>query len=54
MRFPVNDWQFWAATVIVVAVIARAIWVNVRKRKGGRGVSATLTVHGTPAKGTKK
>lgn len=48
MQFPVDDWQFWAATAIVVAVIVRAIWVNIRKRKSG--VATQLTVEGEPTK----
>ncbi len=54
MRFPVGDWQFWAASAIIVLVIVRAIWVNVRKRKGARGITAALTIEGEPAKGHAK
>ncbi|MCA9293031.1 MAG: hypothetical protein KDA20_04375 [Phycisphaerales bacterium] len=53
MKFPVDDWQFWVATFIVMLVIAYAFWVNLRKR-AKRGVSTRLTIEGEPQKGATK
>jgi hypothetical protein len=54
VQFPVHDWQFWVATAIVVLVVVRMAWMFVRKRRGGRGVSTTLTIEGEPTKGARK
>jgi hypothetical protein len=40
---PTGDWQFWAATGVVLVVIATPIFHRLRKRRGKR---VTLTIDG--------
>jgi cytochrome c-type biogenesis protein CcmH/NrfF len=46
--FPVTDWEFWVATVIVVVLVGLGIWRVLPRRwkRRGRSSRATLTVEG--------
>lgn len=47
--FPVHDWQFWIATLVVLAILGRIVWRVVRAlrpRRPGATVKATLTIGG--------
>jgi len=52
MGFPIDDWQFWVATVAASLAVA---WLVVRpllrlvRRRGGRRTRATLTIEGRDA-----
>lgn len=45
---PVNDWQFWAVTLVALAglaLVVRTLWPRIRKR-GTKGRKVNLTVGG--------
>jgi len=50
MRFPIDNWQFWIATLIFLAAVAwvlRSLPIPFLKRRRSRGrQKATLTIGG--------
>lgn len=52
MRFPIDNWQFWVATVIFLGAVwwvLRSLPIPFLKRRKRRGrQKATLTIGGKP------
>ena len=53
--FPVGDWQFWVATVVVALILGVVAWkvlpiaaLRRRRRASAGRTKATLTVRGKP------
>lgn len=53
--FPIGDWQFWVATVVVALILGLVAWkvlpiAALRRRRRARAgrTKATLTIRGKP------